>query len=76
MGKNNKTYKVKSLNNVKTDNYIDGDMFITNRSIGILFNGKIKTIPTNTPNMSNYVKKEDIQKIVYDIMNEVKNNDK
>lgn len=64
-------YEVQALNHVNPENYKNGDMFITNRSIGFLINGQIKTVETNTPNLKDYVKKEEVQKM---IQKEVKKN--
>lgn len=57
-------YDVQSLATVDTTNYKQGDIFITNRSIGILANGKIRTLETSKPDLSKYVKKEDVQKMI------------
>lgn len=64
MGKKANVYKVESLNKVDTTKYIEGDIFITIRSVGILVDGKIKTISTSTPNLKDYVKKDDVQKMI------------
>jgi len=40
-------YKVKNLSKVDPRFYVEGDHFITDRSVGILTNGKIKTIQDN-----------------------------
>lgn len=60
MGKRIKAYKVTNLSKVDTTLYIEGDHFITDRSVGILVNGKIKTIANNPPDLSDYAKKTDI----------------
>lgn len=57
-------YEVQSLNTVDVTNYQQGDIFITNRSIGILAQGKIKTLETSKPNLTNYVTKEELKKIL------------
>lgn len=57
-------YEVKALNQVNPMNYKNGDLFITNRSIGVLVNGQIKTLETNTPDLRNYVKKDDVIKLI------------
>jgi len=64
MGKTVKCYNVENLNNVDTTRYIEGDIFITNRSVGILANGSIKTFSTGTPNLKNYVKKSEVKKMI------------
>lgn len=40
-------YKVNNLSKVDTRFYVEGDHFLTDRSVGILSNGKIKTIQGN-----------------------------
>lgn len=60
MGKRIKAYKVKNLSKVKTELYVEGDHFITEKSVGILVNGKIKTIGNDVPDLSLYAKKVDI----------------
>ena len=64
--------KVESLQKVKTDRYKDGDMFYTDKEVGILINGKIKKLNTTTPNMSQYVKKTEVEKMIDDKLKEVK----
>ena len=53
-------YKVKNLSKVNTTLYKEGDHFITDRGVGILVNGKVKTIGNDKPDLSEYAKKEDI----------------
>lgn len=60
MSKRIRAYKVKNLSKVNTTLYREGDHFITNRSVGILVNGKIKTIGNDPPDLTDYAKKEDI----------------
>ena len=40
-------YKVNNLSKVDPRFYVEGDHFLTDRSVGILSNGKIKTIQGN-----------------------------
>ena len=47
MGKKITAYKVTNLSKVDPRFYVEGDHFITDRSVGILTNGKIKTIQGN-----------------------------
>lgn len=63
---NNKiaVYLVKSLTAVDTTNYKQGDIFITNRSVGILVNDKIRTFEFDKPDLSEYVKKDEVQKMI------------
>ena len=64
MGKKITAYKVTNLNKVDTTLYIEGDHFITDKGIGVLVNGKIKTIGNGTPNLKDYVKKDEIKDFV------------
>ena len=64
--------KVESLQKVKTDRYKEGQMFFTDKEVGILINGKIKKLNTTTPNMSQYVKKSEVEKMIDDKLKEVK----
>lgn len=70
MGKKVTAYNVKSLAKVNTENYIEGNLFITNRSVGILANGSIKNITGQEVDLSKYIKKEDIEKIVKKVVKE------
>lgn len=47
MGKKITAYKVNNLSKVDPRFYVEGDHFITDRSVGILTNGKIKNILGN-----------------------------
>lgn len=60
-------YKVKNLSNVNTTLYKEGDHFITNKSAGVLVNGKVVTI---TNDLTDYVKKNAVKKMVKDILKE------
>jgi len=60
LGKKITAYKVVNLSKVNTTLYLEGDHFITDRSIGILINGKIKKIGNESPDLSDYAKKKDI----------------
>ena len=64
--------KVDSLQKVKTDRYKEGELFFTDKEVGILINGKIKKLNTTTPNMSQYVKKSEVEKMIDDKLKEVK----
>ena len=64
--------KVDNLQKIKTDRYKEGDMFFTDKEVGILINGKIKKLNTTTPNMSQYVKKSEVEKMIDDKLKEVK----
>ena len=64
--------KVDNLNKVKTEWYKEGQMFFTDKEVGILINGKIKKLNTTTPNMNNYVKKNEVEKMIDDKLKAVK----
>ena len=64
--------KVGNLNKVKTDRYKEGDLFFTDKEVGILINGKIKKLNTTTPNMSQYVKKTEVKDMIKQALKEVK----
>src|SRR5699024_8981456 len=51
-------YKVKNLSKVDPRFYVEGDHFITDRSVGILINGKIKTLQGNE-NMEVHIKNKE-----------------
>lgn len=75
MGKKVNAYKVDSLIKVDVTRYVEGDIFITNRSIGILVNNRIRTLSTGTPNLKDYVKKTDVEKMINNALEKVvKNN--
>ena len=71
MGKRNKSYEVKNLNKVNTKLYKNGDIFYTDRSIGILHKGKVKTVGSS-PDLTDYVKKDEVQAMIPDTTDYVK----
>lgn len=66
MSKRIRAYKVTNLSKVNTTLYREGDHFITNRSVGILVNGKIKTIGNDPPDLTDYVKRDEVQQMIDD----------
>ena len=64
--------KVGSLQKVKTDRYKEGQLFFTDKEVGILINGKIKKLNTTTHNMSQYVKKTEVKDMIKQALKEVK----
>ena len=64
--------KVQSLQKVKTDRYKEGELFFTDKEVGILINGKIKKINTTTTNMSQYVKKSEVKDMINQALKGVK----
>ena len=71
-GKEGIKMKVGSLQKVKTDRYKEGELFYTDKEVGILINGKIKKLNTTTPNMSQYVKKSEVKDMIKQVLKEVK----
>lgn len=69
MGKPVKAYKVDNLSKVDTTRYEEGNLFLTDRSVGILLNGKIRPLNNGSVNMRNYVKKNDVQKMIEEYLN-------
>src|SRR5699024_8565952 len=51
-------YKVNNLSKVDPRFYVEGDLYITDRSVGILINGKIKTLQGNE-NMEVHITKKE-----------------
>ena len=64
--------KVDNLQKIKTDRYKEGQLFFTDKEVGILINGKIKKLNTTVPNMSQYVKKSELEKMIDDKLKGVK----
>lgn len=64
MAKKVTAYEVPSLSSVDTKYYVTGDIFITKRSIGVLMNGRIRTLEMDKPDLSQYVKKSEVQKMI------------
>ena len=56
-----RTIKVKSLSKVDPSKYIEGDLFLTDRTIAILQGGKLETL----------VKQSDVKKLVRDELKKV-----
>lgn len=59
MGKPVRAFEVENIQKVDTTKYRNGDIFITDRSAGILINGKIKLF-----SHSQGLKKSDVQKMI------------
>ena len=66
MVKRIRSYKVKNLSKVDTTLYKNGDIFYTDRSIGILHKGKIKTVG-EIPDLADYAKKDEVQAMIPDV---------
>lgn len=64
--------KVDNLQKIKTDRYKEGELFFTDKEVGILINGKIKKLNTSSPNMSQYVKKSEVKDMIKQALKEVK----
>lgn len=61
-------YRVTNLSKVNKTLYKEGDIFITDRSIGILANNKIETVG-NKPDLSNYPTKNEVSQMIAEAMN-------
>ena len=59
-------YKVNNLSKVDTRFYVEGDHFITDRSVGILINGKIKTLIGNENMEAHITNKENPHNVTKD----------
>lgn len=69
MGKIIKAYRVTAFNKVDTTRYIEGDLFISNKLIGMLVNGKIETL-NRSQNLTSYVRVKDVEKMIDDKLKE------
>lgn len=56
-------HKVKNLSKVDPTMYMEGDLFISERSSALLLNGKLEPIVKQS-DLKNYVKKKDVQKMI------------
>src|SRR5699024_2735339 len=74
MSKKITAYRVTNLSKVNTTLYKNGDIFYTARSIGVLNNGKVKTIG-QTPDLSDYVKFDEIEAMIPDVSDYAKKED-
>src|SRR5699024_407135 len=57
-------YKVSNFSKVDTTKYMNGDIFYTDKEVGVLINSKIKKFPASTPNLKDYVKQTDIENFI------------
>src|SRR5699024_10281910 len=57
-------YKVSNFSKVDTTKYMNGDIFYTDKEVGVLINSKIKKFPTSTTNLKDYVKQTDIENFI------------
>ena len=74
MSKKITAYRVTNLSKVNTTLYKNGDIFYTDRSIGVLHNGKVKTIG-QTPDLSDYVKFDEVEAMIPDVSDYAKKED-
>lgn len=74
MGKNVKIFNVDNFRKVDTTKYIEGSFFNNGKSLGVLIGGSIKNVPTSTPNLRNYVKKDEVKKMIDEALKGVKEN--
>lgn len=66
-----KVSKVSNLTKVDPTRYIEGDVFITEKSIGMLHNGKIEPMVKQS-DLKDYVKKKDVVKLIDNELKKVK----
>jgi len=68
--KNVNVYNVKKFTKVDTTLYSEGSLFIEEGTgkVGVLANSKIKQINGSIPSMYSYVKKEEVEKMIKDIL--------
>src|SRR5699024_2187935 len=57
-------YKVSNFSKVDTTKYMNGDIFYTDKEVGVLINSKIKKFTASTPNLKDYVKQSDIENFI------------
>src|SRR5699024_207475 len=57
-------YKVSNFSKVDTTKYMNGDIFYTDKEVGVLINSKIKKFPGSMPNLKDYVKQIDIENFI------------
>lgn len=57
-------YKVKQFNKVNPEKYVEGSIFSTGKQVGILTDGKIVPLKASPPNLKDYVKKADVEKMI------------
>src|SRR5699024_6125828 len=74
MSKKITAYRVTNLSKVNTTLYKNGDIFYTDRSIGVLHNGKVKTIG-QTPDLSDYGKIDEVEAMIADVSDNDKKED-
>lgn len=68
-----KVLTVNSLEKVDPARYIEGDIFLTEKSIGILHKGKIEPMVKQS-DLKDYVKKKDVAKMIQDGLKKVTDN--
>src|SRR5699024_10812034 len=56
--------KVSNFSKVDTTKYMNGDIFYTDKEVGVLINSKIKKFPPSTPSLKDYVKQSDIENFI------------
>lgn len=65
MGKKVTAYRVRNLSKIDVTRYKDGDIFLTNRTIGILNNGKIEPL-----NKNNGLTKKQVKQMIQEVVKE------
>lgn len=62
-----KTVPVTDLKKVNASQYLEGDVFISDKEMGVLYKGKIEPLLMKK-DLKEYVKKKDVQKMITDMM--------
>src|SRR5699024_2235823 len=57
-------YKVSNVSKVDTTKYMNGDIFYTDKEVGVLISSKIKKFPGSMTNLKDYVKQSDIENFI------------
>lgn len=58
-----KVYTVKTFQAINTTRYVEGDVFTTDKQIGVLQNGKIEPLVKQSE-LKGYVKKSEVSKLI------------
>lgn len=66
-----KTVTVSNMEKVDVTSYLEGDVFISEKKIGVLHNGKIETLVMESDLKKTYVKKSDVVKMIDEAMKKV-----
>ena len=62
-----KAYTVTDLKNVNVTKYVEGDVFLSSKQIGVLHQGTIEPL-IKQADLKEYVKKKDVVKLINDTL--------